>query len=94
MCGLFGVIGTGENPSLDNEFRKGLCAIAHRGPDKQDWVKLQSCAREIYLGHSRLSIVDHSGGGQPTSLDRYCMVFNGEIYNFIEVRNELLKKGC
>jgi asparagine synthase (glutamine-hydrolysing) len=66
-------------------------AIRHRGPDGEgEWVD-----HEIGLGHRRLSIIDVDGGGQPIGNedDSIQIVFNGEIYNFIELREELEKSG-
>lgn len=68
-------------------------ALAHRGPDAQDvWLDARGrCA----LGHARLSIIDLEGGAQPMhSTDgRYSVVFNGEIYNFQSLREELRQLG-
>ncbi len=66
--------------------------LAPRGPDGEGyWVELG-----IALGHRRLSIIDLAGGGQPMSLEggRYQIVYNGEIYNYVELRAELEKRGC
>ncbi len=71
--------------------RRALDAIAHRGPDAAgEWRE-----REVFLGHRRLSIIDLATGDQPMqSVDgRYVIVFNGEIYNFIELRDLLACEG-
>jgi asparagine synthase (glutamine-hydrolysing) len=68
-------------------------AIAYRGPDGEDqWI---SDNGNVGLGHRRLSIIDLShNGDQPMHyLDRYTIVFNGEIYNYIELRHSLNQKG-
>lgn len=68
-------------------------AIAHRGPDGEAaWTNPQST---IALGHRRLSIIDLSdAAAQPMHyMDRYTILHNGEIYNYIELRNELASKG-
>ncbi|MEM9116392.1 MAG: asparagine synthase (glutamine-hydrolyzing) [Cyanobacteria bacterium P01_F01_bin.56] len=88
MCGLAGFNGT---------FSKSLLLemndlISHRGPDNQDIYYNQTSA--VGLAHSRLSILDLSpAGNQPMwdSLKTICIVFNGEIYNFLELRNELIR---
>jgi asparagine synthase (glutamine-hydrolysing) len=74
-----------------------LRAMRHRGPDDQGYqgFELESGGR-LYLGHTRLSIIDLSSGGhQPMdSIDgRYSMVFNGEIYNYRELKHELAATG-
>lgn len=89
MCGLAGVMARGEAASTAvvqsmNE------AIAHRGPD--DFGVWEDAAAGICLGHRRLSIVDLSAAGhQPmrSASGRYVMVFNGEIYNHLDLRAEL-----
>jgi asparagine synthase (glutamine-hydrolysing) len=89
MCGILGTI-----PSTDNsKFKKALDTLYHRGPDDYG---VKNVGNSITLGHRRLSIVDLSSKGhQPMSdiTSRYTLTFNGEIYNFIEIRKELIKKG-
>ncbi|GAC1419470.1 MAG: asparagine synthase (glutamine-hydrolyzing) [Flavisolibacter sp.] len=87
MCGILGVLGKIDGPS----FQKCLDTIIHRGPDGEGtWSD-----GVITLGHRRLSIIDLSENGkQPMEiLDRYVIVYNGEIYNYIEIRTSLEKKG-
>lgn len=68
-------------------------AVAHRGPDGEGLWQHES--GEVLLGHRRLSIIDLSNAGsQPMAYtDRYTIIHNGEIYNYIELREELAKKG-
>lgn len=66
-----------------------IAVLRHRGPD--DWGYYVS--PEIALGQSRLSIVDLQGGKQPMMIDDYVMVYNGELYNYIELRAQLEQKG-
>jgi asparagine synthase (glutamine-hydrolyzing) len=90
MCGIAGFVGRGERDDLQRMTR----AIAHRGPDAEDfWIDAE---RGIHLGHRRLSIVDLAGGGQPmwTADAQIGVVFNGEIYNHAELREELKALGC
>ena len=91
MCGLLAILGT--NPTLQKVDKKHLLdSIAHRGPDAVgEWVE-----DGVYLGHRRLSIIDLTTGDQPMeSWDgRYVIVFNGEIYNFPELREILAAKGA
>ena len=87
MCGILG------SYSKNFHFKEEhLNIISHRGPDDKGYF----FENYIMLGHRRLSIVDLSiNGHQPMSTidNRYTIVFNGEIYNHIEIRNELIKEG-
>jgi len=92
MCGICGFYGSPDSKKdqqalLDrmNETQK------HRGPDDRGTF-LEGPAG---LGHVRLSIIDLSSAGHQPMLygDRYAMVFNGEIYNYIEIRDELIREG-
>jgi asparagine synthase (glutamine-hydrolysing) len=85
MCGIVGSINTeiGE---------KTLELIKHRGPDSHGLVRDSIGDNDVYLGHTRLSIVDLSeAGSQPMYSDcgNYCISFNGEIYNHLELRKKL-----
>jgi asparagine synthase (glutamine-hydrolysing) len=91
MCGICGIFDRTGNPINRDVLAKMGSAIRHRGPDGEgEWVD-----HEIGLGHRRLSIIDVDGGGQPIGNedDSIQIVFNGEIYNFIELREELEKSG-
>lgn len=90
MCGIVGYIST-NNIDLSNHLKK----IYHRGPDFSDVNYDFIENKHIGLGHVRLSIIDTtSHANQPFYFkDRYVIVFNGEIYNYIEIRNELEEKG-
>jgi asparagine synthase (glutamine-hydrolysing) len=88
MCGIFGFVGYLEEQAA----KRCVDALAHRGPDAQGLWRGDG----ITLGHRRLSILDLSErGGQPMSFPdgRYWITFNGEIYNFLELRSELEGKG-
>jgi len=91
MCGFFAVLQ--DSAVVDYEtMQRSLDAISHRGPDGAGkWRE-----RNIYLGHRRLSIIDLASGDQPmqSSDGRYVIVFNGEIYNFPELRKELAGDGA
>ncbi|MBN8532768.1 MAG: asparagine synthase (glutamine-hydrolyzing) [Rhizobiales bacterium] len=89
MCGLFGSIGFAPDEAR-------IDIVAHRGPDGRGWRVFQSAAGPVALGHRRLAIIDVSDAGlQPMgdASGRYQMVFNGEIYNYIELREEMRAKG-
>ncbi|MGI9420403.1 MAG: asparagine synthase (glutamine-hydrolyzing) [Geminicoccaceae bacterium] len=89
MCGIAGQIGT----RLLNEsaMRAVTAAIAHRGPDGHDHVRRENA----WLGHRRLSIIDLEGGRQPITNEdgTVWIVCNGEIYNYQDLRPELIAKG-
>lgn len=94
MCGIFGHIS-----SLPIEDVQSLCRqrdlLSHRGPDAcGEWL---SPDRHVFLAHRRLSIIDLSELANQPMLDdsgRYVIVFNGEIYNYREIRSELSGLGC
>ena len=90
MCGFVAILQ--DSPRIDLDMaRHCLGSIAHRGPDAQgEWSE-----GPLFLGHRRLSIIDLATGQQPMqSLDgRYVIIFNGEIYNFPELRDQLLQSG-
>lgn len=89
MCGISGFIGRGTTEDL----QRMTSALAHRGPD--DVGYWSDADHGVHLGHRRLSILDLAGGHQPM-LDAegdHAIVFNGEIYNFAELRAELVAKG-
>jgi asparagine synthase (glutamine-hydrolysing) len=93
MCGIAGIIQS--NPSTYNkeQLQKMTTALAHRGPDGEGlW---QNEAGNVLLGHRRLAIIDLSmAANQPLHyLNRYTIIHNGEIYNYIEIKEELQKKG-
>lgn len=89
MCGIAGFVGKGNLSIL----KKMTDSIRYRGPDADGhWVDTEN---SVYLGHRRLSILDIAGGIQPmfSSDKSLCIIFNGEIYNFKEIRDELIKLG-
>jgi asparagine synthase (glutamine-hydrolysing) len=90
MCGIAGILSfEDEDKANENDLVKMMSTLVHRGPD--GWGTFLD--RNIALGHTRLSIVDPAGGHQPMTTDRYAIIFNGEIYNHIELRSELGAKG-
>lgn len=91
MCGISGIVHSDGRP-VDAKILKTMNdQISSRGPDDEGFHIQNS----VGLGHRRLSIIDLSGGHQPmtTSDGRYTLVFNGEIYNFQEIRPKLEKLG-
>lgn len=92
MCGICGIINYSGIDAEEKELIKKMNeCLFHRGPDDEGTF----FSEKLGLGHRRLSILDLSDRAhQPMSYkERYTIVFNGEIYNFIEIRSELEKKG-
>ena len=90
MCGIAGCFNLKTPP--DEALLRRLCGtMRQRGPDAQG-VYLDG---PLGLAHTRLSVIDLDGGCQPMSSEdeRFTLVFNGEIFNFRELRNELEQKG-
>ena len=89
MCGILGTV-----PFTPREhFEPALKTLAHLGPDS---FGIESFEHQATLGHRRLSILDLSKRGHQPMLEesgRYGIIFNGEIYNFLEIREELVSKG-
>lgn len=99
MCGLLALRAHSAIPDLTRLGRAALDTLAHRGPDDADWTFAgdDSSCPPTFLGHRRLSILDLSPAGrQPITcpVTGNILVFNGEIYNFIELRQELETQGC
>jgi asparagine synthase (glutamine-hydrolysing) len=96
MCGFIGYSGQARTAPSKERISQGLVALEHRGPDDKGQVVIDAGGVTCHLAHARLSILDLSPlGHQPmTSPDgRYTMAFNGEIFNFLEVRLELEQCG-
>ncbi len=91
MCGIAGHLSLAQPPN-QSEVQACLDAMQHRGPDAQGIIGLD----QICLGHRRLSILDLSeAAGQPfvSECQKYYLVYNGEIYNYVELRESLKKSG-
>jgi asparagine synthase (glutamine-hydrolysing) len=90
MCGICGVIGV-EPHEAEGPVRRMMAAMEHRGPDDEGFLS----APPLTLGMRRLSIIDLPGGSQPVWNERetVAVVFNGEIYNFRELKRELQASG-
>lgn len=90
MCGIVGIIS--KQPNLLKSIEKATCSLAKRGPDFQDTMLFDGLA----LGHARLSIIDTTDAANQPFTDksnRYTLIFNGEIYNYKELKDELIQKG-
>ena len=92
MCGIAGYLNTDGSPASESVLKAMTDAIAHRGPDGEgQWAE-----GEIGLGHRRLAIIELSELGaqpMPSADGRYMMAYNGEVYNFRELRKELEAEG-
>ena len=88
MCGICGDVALSGVPDAEG-VRRAARAIAHRGPDAEGFFIEGPAA----LGHRRLSILDLSTGDQPMSRDGATIVFNGEAYDYLSLREELSKRG-
>jgi len=92
MCGICGILNFNGKPAEESRVRKMMGEIKHRGPD-DDGVFIKE---NLGLGFVRLSILDLSVSGHQPMIDsggRFVLVYNGEIYNYIEIRDELKSKG-
>lgn len=92
MCGISGIVNTASTQERLLGFVRCMGSyLHHRGPDA--WGEWST--ENVALGHNRLSILDLEGGAQPMrcSSGRHVIVFNGEIYNFREIRKEILAAG-
>lgn len=93
MCGIAGLIDYHNHSSKD--ILAGCTDIlAHRGPDGSGYMFMQENGHQIGLGHRRLSIIDlSSAASQPMAYKHWTIVFNGEMYNYAEVRSTLMTLG-
>lgn len=91
MCGIWASIGLSADSRSD---RAGLAAAAHRGPDGEALLQIDTPAGRLVLGHRRLSIYDlDARAAQPMRIGPLTGLFNGSLYNFAEVRDELAAVG-
>jgi asparagine synthase (glutamine-hydrolysing) len=92
MCGIAGLLNARAAPASPVVLKRMIETLAHRGPDGQDVLAIGA----VGLAHRRLAIIDLSSAGrQPmvTEDGRFALTYNGEIYNFLELRAELQAKG-
>ena len=92
MCGIAGFWGEiAQTPDALAQLERMTAALSHRGPDGQScWLGI-----DVGLGHTRLAIIDVQGGAQPMwdAQEKTVIVFNGEIYNYVELKRELEARG-
>jgi len=102
MCGIAGIIQAGRGQYMREHIQRMTDSLAHRGPECDGFW--ESREGQALFGHRRLAIIDlsdearqpmafHSVQSSGSLLHRYSLVFNGAIYNYIELRDELKKKG-
>jgi asparagine synthase (glutamine-hydrolysing) len=95
MCGIVGAVVTAKSAMSSQVMERMLDSIEHRGPDGQGAREFAAGGeRRVFLGHRRLAIIDPVGSPQPMCDDaaQLALTFNGEIYNFRELREKL--KAC
>ena len=92
MCGIAGIISTQNNYVQFNHLKKMTDSLVHRGPDADGfWINEN---KNIGFGHRRLSIIDLSEqANQPFQYQHCTIIYNGEIYNYVELKDFLSKKG-
>jgi len=91
MCGITGLINLTGAPVDRDVLRRMIRTLSYRGPDASAVVT----DNEVGLAHARLSIIDLAGGGQPMSVEdgAVTITFNGEIFNYVELREDLMRRG-
>jgi asparagine synthase (glutamine-hydrolysing) len=91
MCGVVGIIDLKTGTVSKRQLKRMADVLIHRGPDGEGYL----CDGPVGFGHRRLSIIDLAGGKQPMRNDENSIwiTFNGEIYNFLEIRSELQSRG-
>ena len=97
MCGYAGYLIRGAEPPGERVLHEMADVLAHRGPDDRGFYAERVPRTDIHvgLGHRRLAVIDVAGGSQPMSTDggRLWIVYNGEVYNFREIRSSLEEEG-
>lgn len=94
MCGITGVVSKNKSKTNLTVLKKATAVLQHRGPDNEGLYTNE--AGTVALGHRRLCVLDLSAAAaQPLSYaGRYHLVYNGELYNYLELKKELEKEGC
>jgi len=92
MCGIAGWIDLQNSHNYIGNLQNALHQLHHRGPDNQNILEIE----KVHLGHARLSIIDTSKAAHQPMFNHeknLCIVFNGEIFNFLELKNQLVQDG-
>jgi asparagine synthase (glutamine-hydrolysing) len=93
MCGICGIVNFNGAPVNEQDLKRMMASMKHRGPDDEGIYIVDNMG----LGFVRLSIIDLSSAGHQPMISangRYVLVFNGEIFNYVELREELIGRGC
>ncbi len=95
MCGIAGFAMLGTRPGAAHELRAMAESIRHRGPDGEGFAQFTTADSRYTIGfaHLRLAIIDLATGDQPMTRDGVTLIYNGEIYNYRELRHELEQHG-
>lgn len=92
MCGIAGIISLNKQAVTEDKLKKMAAVLSHRGPDGDGYFI--SDENTVGFAHKRLSIIDlTTNAAQPFTYLHYTMTYNGEIYNYIELKNFLSQKG-
>jgi len=92
MCGIAGIVGpSAATPERQRQVRRMMEVLVHRGPDGEGFAH----GRDFCFGHRRLAIIDVEHGAQPMLSDdgKVTLIYNGEIYNYVELQQELAREG-
>src|SRR5574338_1316186 len=93
MCGITGFVSS-DVKSLKEDLILMTSSLSHRGPDGEGFFYSVRRGHSIGLGHRRLSVIDLStAANQPMQFEGLHIIFNGEIYNYNDIRNELMALG-
>src|SRR5580658_10953388 len=96
MCGIMGFLSDGRPEQTRAAVRDMMAASRHRGPDASGSIEIPFAESRLVLGHTRLSIIDLSDGSRQPMQDAESaswLAYNGEIYNFRQLRAELETLG-
>ncbi|MEE9168065.1 MAG: asparagine synthase (glutamine-hydrolyzing) [Candidatus Neomarinimicrobiota bacterium] len=102
MCGITGIVDIQGRPINEELVRQMTALLKHRGPDEEGIYRNEACQStsstngcSVALGNRRLKVIDLEGGGQPlcNEQETIWITFNGEIYNYRELREELISRG-
>jgi asparagine synthase (glutamine-hydrolysing) len=89
VCGIVGIVNKSHNPPELRILKEMADKISHRGPDDEGYF----IDNQVGFYHKRLSIIDIKNGRQPMTSGSNTIIFNGEIYNYIELRDSLIVRG-